>query len=253
MRVMLLMSGWLALEMFMSVAPAAAQRAVQLKQASDDYKSKLEQLLVLYDADSKRAEERLTKVRELLAQGLVTRPEVQAAEDAAAQTREKVAEAQAQLKRADVLVAEAVVEAEAVESTRKVKSNSLPRAVNALVHTTAYIRYGGSRTWSLSDAAGINQFFVRRFGRALPVGSFGQSLLHDRWGYDHRNAMDVDICPNSADGQALMEYLRANGIPFTAFHVAAPGKATGPHIHIGLPSHRITPAWPANAGNLSRM
>ena len=50
-----------------------------------------------------------------------------------------------------------------------------------------------------------------------------------------------------------MEYLRANGIPFIAFHFAVPGKATGPHIHIGLPSHRIAPKWiAANAGNISR-
>ena len=44
----------------------------------------------------------------------------------------------------------------------------------------------------------------------------------------------------ASKGEALMEYLRANGIPFTAFHFAIPGVATGPHIHVGLPSHRIT-------------
>jgi hypothetical protein len=86
----------------------------------------------------------------------------------------------------------------------------------------------------------------------LPIGAFGQSALHDRWGYDHRNAMDVGVNPDSNEGQVLMEYLRANGIPFTAFHFAVPGVATGPHIHIGLPSHRIAPRWvAANSGNLS--
>ena len=111
--------------------------------------------------------------------------------------------------------------------------------MNTLVQTTAYIRYGGARAWSLSDAAGIQQFFTRRFGRALPIGAFGQSALHNRWGYDHRNAMDIGVNPGSTEGQALMGYLRDNGIPFTAFHFAVPGKATGPHIHVGLPSHRI--------------
>ena len=133
------------------------------------------------------------------------------------------------------------------------RPSSARRAVNTLVQTTAYIRYGGARAWSLSEAAGIKQFFARRFGRALPIGAFGQSALHNRWGYDHRNAMDVGVNPDSNEGQALMEYLRANGIPFTAFHFAVPGKATGPHIHIGLPSHRIAPTWvAANAGNISR-
>ena len=61
-----------------------AQLRVQLKQASEEFKSNLERLLVLYEADANRAEERLPKMKELLAQGLVTRGEVQTTEDAAA-------------------------------------------------------------------------------------------------------------------------------------------------------------------------
>jgi hypothetical protein len=224
-----------------------------LKQASDDYKSNVEQLLTLYEAESRQAEAQLTQARELLAHGLVTRGEVEPAEQAAAQTRKKVAEVQAQLKSAEVLIAEATVEVEAEESTPKIGTSTAPRTVNTLVQTTAYIRYGGAHPWSLSDAAVIKQFFARRFGRALPIGAFGQSALHDRWGYDHRNAMDIGLSPDTAEGQALTEYLRAKGIPFTAFHFAVPGKATGPHIHVGLPSHRTAARWlAANAGNVSR-
>ena len=182
-------------------------------------------------------------MKELLAQGLVTRREVETAEDAAARTREKVAEAQAQLKSADVLIAEALVEAEAEEPTRKVRPSSASRTVNTLVRTTAYIRYGGARAWSLSEAAGIKQFFARRFGRALPIGAFGQSALHNRWGYDHRNAMDVGVNPNTAEGQALMEYLRANGIPFLAFHFAVPGSS----------DRTAHPHWAAFAQNCTQI
>ena len=223
-----------------------------LKQASDDYKSNVGQLLTLYEADSKQAEAQLTKARELLAHGLVTRRELETAEQAAAQTRKKVADAQVQLKSAEVLIAEAMVEVHAEESTREIGSSSAPRTVKTLVQTTAYIRYGGAHQWSLSTSSVIKQFFARRFGRALPIGAFGQSALHDRWGYDHRNAMDVGVSPDTAEGQALIEYLRANGIPFTAFHFAVPGKATGPHIHVGLPSHRIAARWvAANLRNIS--
>ena len=253
-RLMLLTFAGLAFAMSTSVEPSQAQQKpdAQLERAAAEYKSNLGQLLTIYEGNLKRAEERLTKVRELLAQGLVTRREVETAVDAAARTREKVAEAQAQLKSADTVVAELLVEAEAEEPTRKLRPSSAPRALNALVRTTAYIRYGGAGAWSLANAAGIKQFFSRRFGRALPVGAFGQSALHDRWGYDHRNAMDVGVNPASNEGQALMDYLRANGIPFTAFHFAVPGKATGPHIHVGLPSHRIATRWvAANAGNIS--
>ena len=273
-RFMLLTFAGLALAMSTPVEPAWAQQRsdantvsqtastrtaepvrlrADLKQASDEYKSNVEQLLALYDAESKQAEAQLAKVKELLAQGLVTRSELETAEASATRTREKVAEAQAQFKNADVLIAEALVEAEPVESTLKIRSSSAPRPVKTLVQTTAYIRYGGAHAWLLSDAAGIKQFFARTFGRALPIGAFGQSALHNRWGYDHRNAMDVGLSPDAAEGQALMEYLRANGIPFTAFHFAVPGKATGPHIHVGLPSHRIAPtSLAANAGNISR-
>ncbi len=236
------------------VEPSQAQQKAdaQVEQAATEYKSKLEQLLTLYERDSKQAEERLATVRELLAQGLVTRRDVETAEDAAARTREKVAEAQVQLKSADMAIAEALVEVEAEEPTRKLTRSLAPRGVNTLVRTTAYIRYGGAVAWSLADVGGIKQFFIRTFGRALPIGVFGQSALHDRWGYDHRNAMDVGVNPDSNEGQALMGYLRANGIPFTAFHFAVPGVATGPHIHVGLPSHRIAPRWvAANSGNIS--
>ena len=244
----------LTLAMSILVEPSQAQQkpAAQLERATTEYKSNLEQLVTLYEAEYRRSEERLTKMKELLAQGLITRPEVETAEDALAQTREKVAEAQAQLKSANVLIAEASVDAESEESALKLSPRSAPRSVNTLVRTTAYIRYGGAGAWSLAGAAGIKDFFVRRFGHALPIGAFGQSALHDRWGYDHRNAMDVGVSPDSNEGQALIAYLRANGIPFTAFHSAVPGVATGPHIHVGLPSHRIAPRWvAANSRNIS--
>ena len=222
-----------------------------LQQASDDYKSNVEDLLTLYEAESKQAEVQLMKARELFALGLVTRQEVEPAEQTASQTRKKVAEVQAQLKIAQVLITEATVEVEAEEITPRVGS-STTRTVNTMVQTTAYIRYGGAHAWSLSDSAVIKQFYARRFGRALPIGAFGQSALHDRWGYDHHNAMDVGVSPDTAEGQALMGYLRANGIPFTAFHFAVPGRATGPHIHVGLPSHRIAPVLAANTREISR-
>jgi hypothetical protein len=253
-RFMFLICAGLALTISTAVGSSQAQQKLdaQLERATTEYKSNLEQLVTLYEAESSRSEERLTKMRELLAQGLITRREVDTLEDAVARTREKVAEAQAQLKSADMAVAEALAEAEADRFTPGRKASSAPRAVNTMVRTTAYIRYGGAGAWTILDAAVIKQFFIRRFGRALPIGAFGQSALHDRWGYDHRNAMDVGVNPDSNEGQALMEYLRANGIPFTAFHFAVPGVATGPHIHIGLPSHRIAPRWvAANSGNLS--
>ena len=92
----------------------------------------------------------------------------------------------------------------------------------------------------LADAARIQRFFSARFGRALPISAFGQTAAHDRIGFDHRQAIDVAVHPDSPEGLGLLDYLRSIGIPFIAFRRAVAGEATGAHIHIGQPSRRIT-------------
>ena len=98
----------------------------------------------------------------------------------------------------------------------------------------------GSGIWRISDSAKVESFFQEKFGRRLPVGAFGQSDLHTRWGLDHRNGMDVSLHPDSAEGRALINFLRNEGIPFLAFRGPIPGVATGPHIHVGNPSPRFS-------------
>jgi hypothetical protein len=93
-------------------------------------------------------------------------------------------------------------------------------------------------SWKISDSVKVERFFMNRFGRSLPLGAFGQSYLHTRWGLDHRNGMDVSLHPDSTEGKALMSFLRNEGIPFLGFRGPIPGVATGPHIHIGNPSPR---------------
>lgn len=98
----------------------------------------------------------------------------------------------------------------------------------------------GTGKWKLADAAKVQDFFLARFKKPLPVSAFGQSDLHTRWGWDHRNGMDVGVHPDSAEGRALIEFLRHESIPFLAFRGPVPGVATGPHIHIGNRSPRIS-------------
>src|SRR5690242_9802323 len=95
-----------------------------------------------------------------------------------------------------------------------------------------------SSRWSLADAKKVENFFFTKFGRPLPTTAFGQSDIHDRWGLDHRQGLDVGLHPDSVEGIALVEYLRSENIPYLVFRHAIPGVATGPHIHIGRPSHR---------------
>jgi hypothetical protein len=220
-----------------------AKLRAELVEKTKEYKTSLEQLLTYYRKNVQRAEEKLGKTRELYNEGLVAKRALDDDEQALKTARAEVARVEGQLKSADVQIAETLVEAEAEEAAAKAlaKAKAAARATGGLLTTTAYIRYGGSRAWSLSEAGAVMQFFTRTFNRQLPVSSFGQSPVHDRWGYDHHNALDVGISPDTAEGRALMEYLRSSGFPFTAFRFAIPGTATGPHIHIGRPSHKVTP------------
>jgi len=96
-----------------------------------------------------------------------------------------------------------------------------------------------STNWTIAESAKVEQFFLSKFGRPLPTSALGQSDLHDRWGLDHRNGLDVGLHPDSAEGLVLVEFLRTQKIPFLVFRGAIPGVATGPHIHIGKASHRF--------------
>src|SRR2546421_9155757 len=212
-----------------------AKTRAEFSRLTEEYKKSLQQLIAIYEKEQKNAEDKLVQLKELYTEGLLSKHNLEEGENNVAEAKAKIAEAQRQMRVADERVAETLVESEAIEQMAKAP----PLAPGKLVTTTSFIRYSGTGAWSLSQAGKVQSFFQQRFGRQLPVSAFGQSALHDRWGLDHRNAMDVGINPDSVEGQALMAYLRSNGIPFSAFHHAIAGSATGPHIHIGTPSHRF--------------
>jgi len=115
-----------------------------------------------------------------------------------------------------------------------------PLARGQYEETAGLVRFAGSAEWSLAvDTPKLQRFFQGRFGKALPVSAYGQSALHDRMGFDHRNALDVALHPDSPEGRALMVFLRMNDIPFIAAWGTVPGQASGAHIHVGQPSPRL--------------
>jgi hypothetical protein len=115
----------------------------------------------------------------------------------------------------------------------------LPRlGVGSYNETGSLVRFNGATAWSLADAAKVKTFFLKEFGRALPISAMGQTTTHDRLRFDHHDSMDVALHPDSKEGQSLLSYLRQAGIPFIGFRYAVPGAATGAHIHIGKPSPR---------------
>ena len=102
----------------------------------------------------------------------------------------------------------------------------------------ALIRYAGAGPWASSEFGKVDTFFRLKFSRPLPVGALGQTETHSRLGFDHRQAVDVAVHPDSVEGQALLSHRRAQGISFIAIRCRIPGSATGAHIHIGPPSER---------------
>ena len=146
----------------------------------------------------------------------------------------KVSGVQQQIGSADTQIAQTLVEVEGEKQLAKLG----PIRRGSLVRTTSFIRYSGIGHWLLSQAGAIEVFFQQTFKRPLPIAVFGQGAIHNQWRLDHHNAMDVSLNPDGAEGQALINFLQSNGIPFSAFRMAIPGVATGPHIHIGMPSHR---------------
>lgn len=204
----------------------------QFAAATGEYKSSLEKLQAIYVKNIKLAEDKLAVSQRLFAEGLIARTQVEEYERALATERDKLTETQRQMANADTQVAEMLVEAKAFEEMTK----SL--RMGRLVRTSAMIRYQGTGGWGLNDAWKVQKFFSETFRKPLPVAVFGQGPIHDRWRLDHRNSLDISLHPDGAEGQTLMRFLQKNGIPFLAFRQAIPGTATGPHIHIGRPSHR---------------
>ena len=220
---------------------APAQPANELTKLRDqyikttkEYKASLQKLLALYEASVLKAEQHLAKSKELYQEGLLSKKELENSERALTVEQEKVSSVEQQIATADTQIAETLLE---IEGDKQIAKLGRIRK-GSLVQTTSFIRFNGASGFLLSNTGKIQSFFLQRFNRPLPVAVFGQGAIHDRWRLDHRNAMDISLNPDGPEGQALMEFLRANGIPFSAFRGAIPGVATGPHIHIGLPSHR---------------
>jgi hypothetical protein len=215
-----------------TLADRVATAKAEVVVAAKTYKVSLEKLLEFQQNDVKALTEQLEKRKALLAESIISKKEVDESEQAVITAQAKVAVTQKEITEADNLIAEATGEAQLAKLG--------PSRLGTYQTTAALIRYNGPAHWVLSDSAKVGSFFASKFRRAMPISAYGQTSVHDHLGFDHRNSMDVAVNPDSAEGQALMGYLRSLGIPFIAFRYAVKGSATGAHIHVGYPSHRIS-------------
>ena len=201
--------------------------AERLLSSTLEYKSSVEKLVGF------KQKEKLAKRKELYELGIVARREVESIEVEINNIEVKIKSLEKELTEADYLL----VEAEAAKELAK--NPPLPKTPSYQV-SSGVIRYIGTYAWSLQDTPVVQKFFQDRFGRSLPISAYGQSPTHDKLGFDHRNCIDVALHPETLEGQQLINFLRGAGIPFQAFNRAITGSSTGPHIHIGKPSVRLT-------------
>jgi hypothetical protein len=219
-------------------APAPQTELAKLREEhiklTKEYKSHLEKLLAIYEVNVTKAEEKLEQAKKLFTEGLIAKTQLEENERAVAAAKDKVSETRRQMTNAEAQIAGVIAETAADEQISK----NLRLARQRLVRTASFTRFTGSGGWSLGEAYKIQRFFSDTFNKQLPIAVFGQGAIHERWRLDHRNAMDISLHPDAVEGRALLDYLQKNGISFLAFRSAIPGTATGPHIHIGRPSHR---------------
>lgn len=209
------------------------QTASDVIAATLNYRAALERVLVIYERELARRSEQAELRQDLFERGVLSKREFEDGQKAQAEAQRNVDETRLGIADTERMLTEARM-AEAMA-----RLTPLPRG--SYEETPGLARFNGSAAWSLAeDTPRLQHFFLSRFGRALPISAFGQTALHDRMGFDHRNAVDVGVHPDSPEGRALMDYLRAAGIPFIAAWGAIPGSTSGAHIHVGQPSPRLT-------------
>ena len=210
----------------------ALERArAEMVRTAHEYRASLERVLALQEETAERAAAVALERRALVDKGFISRREAEDSEAAAAAAADAVAQTRAAIAEADTLVVEAEAEGQLAALP--------PPPAGETQETPTLLRHSGERQWSLAMAPAVSRFFADRFGRPLPVSAFGQTRTHERLGFDHRNAIDVAVHPDSPEGQALMAWLRERGVSFLAFRSAVPGVSTGAHLHIGAPSARL--------------
>ena len=211
-----------------------------LIEATNEYKASSTELLTIQETEVSKAAAKLEELRTLVSEGLVAKAELDAEAQKLVALRGQLQATQKQIADSDTRVAQIKAERELAKKQATSPVRLIAKQYGTFSTTAMMLRYNGPVAWSLGSLGTIQNFFSSKFGRSLPTSAVGQSATHNHLGYDHRNAVDVALHPDSTEGRTLINYLQLQGIPFLAFRGAIPGVATGPHIHIGSPSHRLS-------------
>jgi hypothetical protein len=196
-----------------------------------EYRDQLALQMKLENSEIERRARETEMRAEWLQKNYVSRQEWEQSKLALAAAQAKMADTAQRIEQAEMVIGEAQARAAILTLP--------PLAAGGYSESGMFVRFNGAAPWSLADSGKVEAFFSARFGHPLPVSARGETEIHRQMKFDHRNAMDVALSPDSAEGRALMDYLRKSGIPFLAFRGKMAGSSTGAHIHIGKPSVRL--------------
>lgn len=210
-------------------AELARMRAEVIEKMKES-RASMVRLLAIHEENALKLASEYERRRRLLEEDLISKAELREAGLALEKTVKDMEQLKRWIIEDDIAITEATMRDELMR---------LPAlARGGYSESGTLVRFNGGGLWSLSDAPKIERFFSQMFGRTLPITALGQTGTHDRLRFDHRNAMDVAVHPDTSEGRSLLAYLRQAGIPFIAFRGVVVGASTGAHIHIGQPSAR---------------
>jgi hypothetical protein len=131
---------------------------------------------------------------------------------------------------------------EEIAAMANTESTLMQRDETTVHDTHVMQRFDGDGVFSPVDLRRVQAAYESKFHKPLPISANGETSVHRALGFDHRGRVDVALNPDQQEGAWLLAYLQKHEIPYYAFRAALPGKATGPHIHLGPGSTRLRAA-----------
>jgi hypothetical protein len=192
----------------------------------------MDQMIYIAQKMVVRRQRAMDEMQELINAGVVSRSEAQA-------TTADLGRAQAELELAEARAKLIQQVAESVRLEKNIASLETQAQTHPEWAGKVFMKYEGSGVFTPSDLQAVESAYAGKFARTLPISADGETAVHRSLGFDHRGRVDVALNPDQPEGIWLMRYLESKHIPYFAFRMAVPGKATGAHIHMGPESTRL--------------
>jgi hypothetical protein len=203
--------------------------------AKDMLPEQMDQMVAVAQKMVFRRQRSMAEMQELVDAGVISRAE---AETMNGDLERAQAELQAAQARANLI--------QQMAESIKIESRMASLESQAQSHPEwagkVYMKYPGNGVFTPAELSTLESAYISRFLRPLPISANGETATHRAFGFDHRGRVDVAVNPDQPEGLWLMRYLETKKIPYFAFRMAVPNKATGAHIHVGPESTHLNAA-----------